>query len=294
MVAHALNAGRMVQVTTRVPQIDTQRPQRTVITSAKCHTPITQCAFSSSSSGVTSRANISLSRTPCLVPLRKSGYSRPARSRSTTRVFAEITDEVLESAARKVKAAGKSFQRVGTFAFWTQLILTTISAVIVVFSIFYRSASRLNTEIGLYLNLFGAAVGLVSVVWAIGYRRLGKSLLQSVNDPGAAPSRSAVLQRINSGITINMTGLFATLIGLESTCGLLFAKSLSFTAANPFAVGGASTAPVLALDIFVVQASANVIFSHFLGLACSLYLLKALTKEDASASPSPPASPTKA
>jgi hypothetical protein len=64
-----------------------------------------------------------------------------------------------------------------------------------------------------------------------------------------------VIKTLSSGITINLVGLAATLVGLEATCGLLFAKALSFAASSPY-TPLAQASPVQALDIFVVQVCA--------------------------------------
>ncbi|KAG2649056.1 hypothetical protein PVAP13_1NG083500 [Panicum virgatum] len=57
----------------------------------------------------------------------------------------------------------------------------------------------------------------------------------------------------------------------------------------------ASQSPVLALDVFLVQASANTILSHFLGLASSLELLRSVSlPPPAEAAPAPAAAPARA
>ncbi|KAL8188902.1 hypothetical protein R6Q57_029422 [Mikania cordata] len=61
---------------------------------------------------------------------------------------------------------------------------------------------------------------------------------------------------------------------MQATVGLLAAKALT-TSANPYYKGiSPGNSPVLALDIFLVQASANTILSHFLGIMFSLELLR--------------------
>lgn len=84
-----------------------------------------------------------------------------------------------------------------------------------------------------------------------------------------------VINSLTSGVTINMVGLGSAVIGLQATTGLLFAKTLSVAAQNPYLSGGAYN-PVLALDIFLVQAAANVLLAHFLGAAVSLWLLRTI------------------
>lgn len=69
----------------------------------------------------------------------------------------------------------------------------------------------------------------------------------------------------------------AAILGMQATVGLLVAKALT-TSSTPFYQGTPpGSSPVLALDVFLVQASANTILSHFLGLVCSLELLRSVT-----------------
>jgi hypothetical protein len=72
-----------------------------------------------------------------------------------------------------------------------------------------------------------------------------------------------VQQTFWNGMTINLTGLGATLLGLEATVGVLVAKTLTTATANPFvagAPGGVPYNPVLAIDVFLVQVGAAVFF----------------------------------
>ena len=76
------------------------------------------------------------------------------------------------------------------------------------------------------------------------------------------------------GVIINLVGLGSTLLGIQALVGVLVAKTLSNATANPFATSSAAMYnPVLALDVFLVQAASNTLLGHFLSLACSLWLL---------------------
>ncbi len=86
-----------------------------------------------------------------------------------------------------------------------------------------------------------------------------------------------MIHSLTSGITINMVGLGATVVGLQATTGLLFAKTLSVAAQNPY-LSGAAFNPVAALDVFLVQAAANSLLAHFVGAALSLWLLRSVTQ----------------
>ena len=97
----------------------------------------------------------------------------------------------------------------------------------------------------------------LSVFWTLGYRRLGERLRRGAEQPELAPPRSQVVQSLTSGITINMLGMGFTVVGLQATTGN----------------------PVLALDIFLVQAAANSLLSHFIGAIIGLWLLKSVTRD---------------
>jgi hypothetical protein len=79
---------------------------------------------------------------------------------------------------------------------------------------------------------------------------------------------------VTKGIIINVLGLGSTLLGIQALVGVLVAKTLSNASANPFIASAAGVFnPVLALDVFLVQAATNTLLGHFLSLVCSLWLL---------------------
>ncbi|KAF9603459.1 hypothetical protein IFM89_036262 [Coptis chinensis] len=86
-----------------------------------------------------------------------------------------------------------------------------------------------------------------------------------------------VVKSLKNGIVVNILGMGAAVLGMQATVGLLVAKALT-SSANPYYQGVTpGSSPVLALDVFLVQASANTILSHFLGLVFSLELLRSVT-----------------
>lgn len=90
--------------------------------------------------------------------------------------------------------------------------------------------------------------------------------------------RSEVTSLLERGIIINVLGLGATLLGLSANVGLLVAKTLTTATANPFLAGQQGVwNPVLALDVFNVQACVNALLAHFLSITCALLMLKIVT-----------------
>ncbi|URD73780.1 hypothetical protein MUK42_35842 [Musa troglodytarum] len=104
-----------------------------------------------------------------------------------------------------------------------------------------------------------------------------------------APPRADVVKTLKNGIVLNLLGMGAAILGMQATVGLLVAKALT-TSAVPYYQGiSPGQSPVLALDVFLVQASANTILSHFLGLVFSLELLRTVTLPNLEAVPIPKA-----
>ena len=86
--------------------------------------------------------------------------------------------------------------------------------------------------------------------------RLGERLRKSATQLNLVPPRTEVVRTLSTGLAVNFVGLGATIVGLQATTGLLFAKTLTVAAQSPFAPGVAYN-PVLALDIFLVQVSSD-------------------------------------
>ena len=184
-----------------------------------------------------------------------------------------------ESIARKVSRTAAACKTLGRWGFWGQLILFTVAAVVVVFSFLFKGFTK-ATDAGLYFILFGIMAGFFTTFWSLGLVRLGDRLKASIADLELVPPRAEVVKALTTGLTVNLVGLGATIVGLQATTGLLFAKTLTIAATGPFAQ---NANPVLALDIFLVQAASNAMLAHWLGMSISLWLLRTVNL------PSPPA-----
>ncbi|KAG2261970.1 hypothetical protein Bca52824_069049 [Brassica carinata] len=176
--------------------------------------------------------------------------------------------------AKRLEKTSRYFKRLGSIGFWGQLVSTLVAAVILSFSIVVTGKP---TSPAFYATASGIAAAFVSVFWSFGYIRLSETLRRTAADPAKAPPRADVVKGLRSGIMINLLGMGAAILGMQATVGFLVAKALT-TSANPFYQGvSQGYSPVLALDVFLVQASANTLLSHFLGLVCSLELLRSVT-----------------
>ncbi|XP_071716835.1 protein TIC 21, chloroplastic [Rutidosis leptorrhynchoides] len=181
----------------------------------------------------------------------------------------------LAQVAKRLESTSRYFKRLGSLGFWGQLVCTIVAAVILSFSVVVTG--KVTSPATFYATAGGIVAAFISVFLSFGYIRLSDRLRKTVNNPEKAPPRSDVINSLKTGIVVNMLGMGAAILGMQATVGLLVAKALT-TSSNPYYQGIASgNSPVLALDVFLVQASANTILSHFLGLVFSLELLRSVT-----------------
>ncbi|KAG2704133.1 hypothetical protein I3760_06G171000 [Carya illinoinensis] len=188
---------------------------------------------------------------------------------------AEAEKEKLAQVAKRLENTSRQFKRFGSIGFWAQLVCTVVAAVILSFSVVVTG--KISSPATFYATAAGITAAFISVFWSFGYVRLSDYLRRTANEPSKAPPRADVVKSLKNGIIVNLLGLGAAILGMQATVGLLVAKALT-SSVNPYSQGIApGYSPVLALDVFLVQASANTILSHFLGLVFSLELLRSVT-----------------
>ncbi|XP_028767668.1 protein TIC 21, chloroplastic [Neltuma alba] len=211
-------------------------------------------------------------------PLTKHPFYVNASSQVST-AFTPSNDESekakLAQVSKRLEKTARYFKRLGSLGFWGQLVCTVVAAVILSFSVVITG--KITSPVTFYATAGGIAAAFVSVFWSFGYLRLSEKLQKTSNEPTKAPPRADVVKSLKNGIGLNILGMGATILGMQATVGLLVAKALT-SSANPYYQGiSPGYSPVLALDVFLVQASANTILSHFLGLVFSLELLRSVT-----------------
>ncbi|XP_030523210.1 protein TIC 21, chloroplastic [Rhodamnia argentea] len=191
----------------------------------------------------------------------------------------------LAQVSKRLENTSRYFRRLGSLGFWGQLVCTIVAAVILSFSVVITG--KVTSPATFYATAGGIAAAFISVFWSFGYIRLSDKLRKTANDPSKAPPRADVVKSLRNGIVLNLLGMGAAILGMQATVGLLVAKALT-SSANPYYQGiSPGYNPVLALDVFLVQASANTILSHFLGLVFSLELLRSVTLPQTEAIPAP-------
>ncbi|XP_043709831.1 protein TIC 21, chloroplastic-like [Telopea speciosissima] len=215
--------------------------------------------------------------------------SRTVASSLVSPSFPSPTDESekakLDQVAKRLESTSRYFKRLGSLGFWGQLVCTVVAAVILSFSVVVTG--KISSPPTFYCTAGGIAAAFISVFWSFGYIRLSDRLRKTASEPSKAPPRAEVVKSLKNGIVLNLLGMGAAILGMQATVGLLVAKALT-SSVNPYSQGiSPGYSPVLALDVFLVQASANTILSHFLGLVFSLELLRSVTLPPAEAAPIP-------
>ncbi|RLM55258.1 protein TIC 21, chloroplastic-like isoform X1 [Panicum miliaceum] len=185
---------------------------------------------------------------------------------------AGVKDEV----SKKLEKTARYFKNLGNLGFWSQLVCTTVSAGILTLSAV--ATGDATAPFTFCATSLGIIAAFISVFRSFGYIRLSERLRRTANEPAKAPARAAVVNNLRNSIVFNVVGIGAAVLGLQATVGALLAKALTASSVPYYQGIPPGQSPVLALDIFLVQASANTILSHFLGLSSSLELLRSVTE----------------
>ena len=196
-----------------------------------------------------------------------------------------------------VRSASLVMRRLSWFSWWAQLILTTISSVTLLFArnVITRATLTVTNTGGVVTTssagaaaaampnfvLAGSAIilSVASILWTGASRRLSRRLLKR---PTTKLQAANMLRKdINVGVTLNLLGMFCTILGAEQIVGALAIKVLTTASYRATILDAASPSGMLQpLDILVVQANTNTLFSHFCSIAAFLYLTKLVDKLD--------------
>lgn len=177
----------------------------------------------------------------------------------------------------------------GWICFWSQLVLTIISTLIIAFAAPMALPNRAttlpngvtipNNNMGISgffpIALLGLAVLGFSAYRAFGYVRLSRQLRSP--DVLVRPKKAQTLQYIRWTLISNSVGMLITLIGAESLSGVLLAKSL-MQPQGIVAPAAMINQYIDPLDLFIVLGNTHAIFAHFLGMITALWLIDQLTK----------------
>lgn len=194
-----------------------------------------------------------------------------------------MTGDLDYSLPPAVRRIASTFRWMGWVSLWFQVVLGIISSLVLLFavaSISIRSGSG-GSNPGTSAGLFLAVVGLLGVYfgafWAFRYTRLARSLRS--RDAAKRPKPKDMMQALKLGLLINLGGMLVSLLGAQAIVGFLLAKALSQPQGAAVFGGAASINQfVQPLDIFVVQASTNILLAHFGGIAATLWLFRTMNR----------------
>lgn len=184
----------------------------------------------------------------------------------------------------KYTKAAKALWRLGWFSWWVQLVLSVISAVILLFSFAFpgvnvRSSASL---FGFIFSGVGVLIAFVSLFWTYSYTRLSLWLQQGKGTTEQA--RSRISGKLRFGVIFSIMGLLVSLIGLQAIVGTLLARlfgaGIATTPYTAYQAGAAGSAGGLVpglgivqpVDVLVVQASANAMTALMTALMTTSWL----------------------
>ena len=164
-------------------------------------------------------------------------------------------------------------------SWWSQLVLTVISAITFLFArnvmdaqaaAYQTTTSRAAVASKFFLPGLGLVASAMSIVWTWGQRRLARRFIRRA-DTSRIQAANLLRRVIRVGVTLNLAGLLLSVLGSQYIVGTLVAKSMSgFVGLG--GGGGVVSQTLQPLDVLVVQANVNVLSSHFVSIACLLWL----------------------
>jgi hypothetical protein len=181
-----------------------------------------------------------------------------------------------------IQEAAITLRRVNWISWWSQVILSVISTVTLLFakSVLKNGADKSSVAGGFFFAGSGVALSFLSIVWTWGGARLSKRLLKT--DYSRIKAANVIRRTITIGSVVNLFGMFVTLIGAQQIVGILASKLLTMQGVTPFGMNAAavSVQTLQPLDILIVQANTNTLLSHFVSLVCCLVMTRGVDKLD--------------
>jgi hypothetical protein len=186
-----------------------------------------------------------------------------------------------------VRRVAGALKWIGWISFWTQVALGVVSAVVLLFAGSNLSAPAQNplnpsapvaanpgTGAGLFFAVLGLLSLFVGAYWAFRYTRLARQL--KTPNSQSRPRRGDAMQVLRFGLFISLGGLGLTILGMQAIAGSLVLKSFE----QGFAIfSGNPLRFITPLDLFVVQAAANTLMAHFVGLVATLWLTRSVNRQ---------------
>ncbi|KAI8113832.1 hypothetical protein M9435_003823 [Picochlorum sp. BPE23] len=167
---------------------------------------------------------------------------------------------------------GTALRNIGWLSFWSQLILSTVSGVVLLFSMGITAGGSFSATPTDICTLVGVGCGLLTSMLSWTWIRSGRKL-EEMKSIKLQQCMGTVLASTN----LNLLGMGATILGLQANVGTLVAKTLTSAAGGMYYNPRAAPPPV-AFDVFSVQSCTNTIMAHFVGLVLAQWLLRILRR----------------
>ncbi len=220
-----------------------------------------------------------------VAPLSRTSHEKGLQRRLSHESNEDGSDEDDLKVDALVELVSLRMRRVAFLSWWAQVILTTVSGVTLLFT---RNVLKLESNPAskalLMPNYFLAgssiSLSLASVFWTWATRRLARRLLRK---PTTRIQAANMLRKsITVGTCLNLMGMALALFGAEQIVGGLAIKVLttSTTAPTVYAAGAQASNLLQPLDILVVQANTNTLFSHFCSVVAYLFLGRSIAQLD--------------
>jgi hypothetical protein len=196
--------------------------------------------------------------------------NRPPPKRSqhlSRRVKSEIVLPILPKAVSKLVRRLRQF---GWFAFWIQLGLAIIAALLLLFSTKGQAISPNLARIssGITWGIFGFALLCLTIIFFFHYPRSARKIALEP-DHYINPQKKTSPWFLRLNIKLSLIGVFAGFFGMGTSISLLIAKTVS----QP--PGIAITDPrkiVRALDVFILLINFDLLVAHFIGGVISIWV----------------------
>lgn len=163
-----------------------------------------------------------------------------------------------------------SFRFFGGAAFWVQLLLGIVSALLLAFGFVGHSVSpgRTSFSDAIYWATAGLGLLIFCVLFAFKYMRTAKRI-RSQPTAYLGYEKPAAFWFVGLGGLFSIMGVLVSFVGVGLSVALLIGKTVS----QP--PGIAITDPqkiVRALDIFILLVNFNLLFAHFIGFGVAAWL----------------------
>lgn len=186
------------------------------------------------------------------------------------------TGLALEPAAPTTLAAliadglAQGFRFFGGFAFWLQLLLWIVSALLLVFAYVGHTISpdRSRLSDAIYWATGGLALLLLTTLFAFKYMKTAR-WIRSRPTAYLGHERRMAFWFVGLGGFVSITGALISFIGVGLSVALLIGKTVS----QP--PGIAITDPqkiIRALDVFILLVNINLLFANFIGFGVAAWL----------------------